>query len=103
MATVDEIEGVRPNTDGDTGSWSRQELRKYALLSIAVQPGTCRKGRASHLLRTFLSKHRDVRCEASTTHRSGMRHASATPTSCFCKRPTREDAQLQSAAETRGW
>ena len=100
MATVDEIEGVRLNTDDDTGSCSRQELRKYAFLSITVQPGMCRKGRASHLLRTFLSKHRDVRCEASTTHRSGMRHASATPTSCFCKRPTRERPAAKRCADT---
>lgn len=47
MATVDEIEGVRPNVDGDTGSCSRQESRKYAFLLNIVQPGTCRKGRAA--------------------------------------------------------
>lgn len=83
MATVDEIEGVRPDIYGDTGSCSRQEMRKYAVVLEVVQPGACRKkGRASHPLRTFLSKHRDVRCEASTTtetaggmHRQHQRRA----------------------------
>jgi len=69
--------------------------------SEIVQPGTCRKGRASHLLRTFLSKHRDVRCEASTTHRSGRRHASATPTSCLQTSDARGRPAVKRCADTR--
>lgn len=99
MATTDEIEGVRPEIDGDTDSCSRQATRTYAAALGIVQPGVCVKGRASHHLRTFLSKHRDGKCKASRDHRRGRRHASAPPAFVLANvrryRPVAEDASSE--------
>lgn len=44
MATVDEIEGVRSDIDGDTSKRSCKEMRRCALVLDVVQLGYDQKG-----------------------------------------------------------
>lgn len=93
MATTDEIEGVRPGIDGDTGSCSRQEMRKYAV-DWKLYNEQCGRTKPPSPHIPFQASW----CEAQGFHGllEGQAACIGRPTSCFanvgCYRPVAEDA-----------